>query len=122
MTGGWFYHKFYLGNGDSTPTQISRKIGHQIQHTTSASRWLDTYVGAGYEIIDIDKEINAIDNKTYMVTEVGMKIRFNITKTPFKIFRHLGTDYWGLRLGWKNLGFNPFIYSGFVIEIGAGVF
>ena len=122
MTGGWFYHKIYFGNGDSFNGRINRSFGHQIQHTSSASRWLDTYVGAGYEIVDDNDIETIIQHKAYMVTELGMKIRFNITKTPLGFLKFLGTDYWGLRLGWKNLGFNPFVYSGFVLEIGAGVF
>ena len=122
MTGGWFYHKIYFGNGDSAPDQINRTFGHQIQHTNSASRWLDTYVGGGYEVLDMNNQLGIVENETFFVTEIGMKIRFNITKTPLKAFKWLGTDYWGLRLGWKNLGFNPFFYSGFIIEVGAGVF
>ena len=122
MTGGWFYNKIYLGQNDSTPDHISRSFGHQIQHTNSASRWLDTYVGAGYEYVDVDERIGITDHEFFMVTEIGMKVRINITKTPFKVFKFLGTDYWGIRFGWKNLGFNPFYYSGFVIEVGAGAF
>lgn len=122
MTGGWFYHKFYFGDEDSTPEQVNHFFGHQIQHTNSASRWLDNYIGVGYEVIDIDEELNSTQPRTYLVTEIGMKIRVNITKTPLKFLKFLGTDYWGIRLGWKNLGFNPFIYSGIVLEVGAGAF
>ncbi len=122
MTGGWFYHKFYLGESDSTPDQTNRYFGHQIQHTNSASRWLDNYIGIGYEIIDTDTELGSTNPETFLVTEIGMKVRVNITKTPLKFLKFLGTDYWGIRFGWKNLGFNPFIYSGFVLEIGAGAF
>lgn len=122
MTGGWFYHKFYLGNKDSSPDQIARSFGHQIQHTNSASRWLDNYIGIGYEFVDIDEEVGQIDHHPFLVTEIGMKIRVNITKTPLKFLKFLGTDYWGVRFGWKNLGFNPFYYSGFVLEFGAGAF
>ena len=122
LTGGWFYHKVYFGQGDTYQEELGRTFGHQIQHTTSASRWLDTYIGAGYEIIDRNRSLDVIDNKTFFVSEIGMKIRFNITKTPLAFFKYLGTEYWGLRFGWKNIGYNPFLHSGFVIEIGAGVF
>lgn len=122
MTGGWFYHKFYLGNNDSRPEQIARSFGHQIQHTNSASRWLDNYIGIGYEFVDVDEEIGQTDHHPFLVTEIGMKVRVNITKTPLKFLKFLGTDYWGIRFGWKNLGFNPFYYSGFVLEFGAGAF
>jgi len=122
MTGGWFYQKIYLGNNDSSPNQIARSFGHQIQHTNSASRWIDSYVGAGYEFVDVDEELGVTDHQPFLVTEIGMKVRLNITKTPLKFLKFLGTDYWGIRFGWKNLGFNPFYYSGFVVEIGAGAF
>lgn len=122
ITGGWFYNKIYFGNDDSVGEQINRLIGHQIVHSTSASRWLDSYVAGGYEILDTNFEKDKRHYKAYFVSEIGLKIRINITKTPLKFLRHLGTEYWGVRLGWKNLGFNPFIYSGFVLEIGAGVF
>ena len=122
MTGGWLYNKFYVGGGDSFGNTLSTTFGHQIQHMTSASRWMDSYFGIGYERVDTDFELNSIDMRTYLVTEIGMKIRLNITKTPLKFLKILGTDYWGIRFGWKNLGFSPFIHSGFVIEIGAGAF
>ena len=122
MTGGWFYNRFYTGSGDSFGTELSTLFGHQIQHTNSASRWIDSYMGFGYEIVDVDYEFESQDFKTYLVTEIGMKIRLNITKTPLKFLKVLGTDYWGIRFGWKNLGFTPFEYSGFVVEIGAGAF
>ena len=122
MTGGWFYNKFYIGDGDSSPSELSTLFGHQIQHTNSASRWLDSYIGIGYERVDINRELGAVDMRTLLVTEIGMKIRVNITKTPLKFFKFLGTDYWGIRFGWKNLGFSPFSYNGIVLEIGAGAF
>ena len=123
MTGGWFYNKFYFGDAiDPNTGDFSRVLGHQIQHSTSASRWIDTYVGLGYEVWDDNPDINISDFKTYLASEVGMKIRVNITKTPLKFLKILGTDYWGIKFGWKNLGFNPFVQSGFVLEIGAGAF
>lgn len=124
MTGGWFYNKFYLGNTaeNNLFDGVDRLFGHQIQHTTSAARWIDTYLGFGYELFDLDVLAGQYDYKVYMTSELGLKIRLNITKTPLKFLKYLGTDYWGLRIGWKNLGFNPFISNGFVIELGAGAF
>jgi hypothetical protein len=124
MTGGWFYNKFYLGSTSTNTTfnGIDRVFGHQIQHTTSASRWIDTYVGLGWELFDLDPAEGQYQHKVYMASELGLKIRLNITKTPLKFLRFLGTDYWGLRIGWKNLGFNPFVSNGFVVEFGAGAF
>lgn len=123
MTGGWFYQKFYFGDeSDAVTGDLRRILGHQIQHTTSASRWLDTYLGLGYEILDDNPLVNVVDPKVYMASEIGLKVRVNITKTPLKFLKILGTDYWGVKIGWKNLGFNPFIQSGFVVEVGAGAF
>jgi len=122
ITGGWFYNKIYFGNNDAVGERIGRVFGHQIQHSNSASRWIDSYVGFGYEIIDKDSEIGAIDFDTFLVSEIGMKVRLNITKTPLKFLKFLGTDFWGVRVGWKNIGFNPFFRSGLVVEVGAGAF
>ena len=125
MTGGWLVNKFSTGLGEtdfSGENEIFTKLfGHQILHATSASRWLDTYVALGYEIYDIDIGPETAHD-TFFTSEAGLKIRFNITKTRMKFLRHFGTDYWGLRLGWKNTGFHPFEFSGFVLEIGAGMF
>jgi len=122
LTGGWFYNKIYLGDSDAVSDRIGRVFGHQIQHTNSASRWIDSYVGFGYEILDTDPEFEQQNFNTFLVSEIGMKIRLNITKTPLKFLKVLGTDYWGVRIGWKNIGFNPFFRSGFIVEVGAGAF
>ena len=125
-TGGWLYNKVYLGDFDSvikdSEFAFEKLMGHQITYSSSASRWIDTYIGLGYEIYDInpDKEITNYD--AFFVSEAGIKLRVNIERTPLKFLRHLGTDFWGIRIGWKNLGFSPFVDSGFVVEIGAGVF
>jgi len=123
MTGGWFYNKVYIGNVRQ-PEEIGyrRLWGHQIQHTNSASRWLDTYIGMGYDVLDLDPTPGNTRAKAYLATEVGLKIRVNITVTPLKFLKILGTDYWGIKLGWKNLGFNPYFGNGLVVEFGAGAF
>ena len=125
VTGGWLYHKFYFqpfsSIADST-LSLNKLLGHQIVHASSASRWLDTYVGLGYEIYDTNPKSDITDNKVYFASEAGIKIRVNISKTPLKFLKVLGTDFWGVRLGWKNVGLNRFVNSGFVIEFGAGVF
>jgi len=126
-TGGWIYNKFYFGDFNSianNPSNImfEHLLGHQITYSSSASRWVDTYIGVGYEIFDRDIDPEIIDYKAFLVSEAGIKFRFDITKTPLRFLRHLGTDFWGLRAGWKNLGFSPFVDSGFVLEFGAGAF
>ena len=126
LTGGWLYHKISFGRFDTNITDstfvFQKLLGHEIVYTSSASKWIDTYVGLGYEVYDEDSRPNFRKAKVEMVSEVGIKIRLNISSTPLKFLRFLGTDFWGLRLGWKNVGFSPFIYNGFVIELGAGVF
>lgn len=122
MTGGWLYNKVYFGNGDAVDSHYTTLIGHQIVHTSSASRWLDPYLGMGYEVYDANPEKDVQDYYADFVSEIGLKLRVNIRHTPARFLRFLGTDFWGLRLGWKNVGFRDFRYSGFVIEFGAGVF
>jgi len=132
FTGGWFYHNLYLGlsnpfrrDATSQPTpniQSKRLFGHQIVHTNSASNWIDTYIGLGYEFLDTNPIEAKFKYKAHFVSEVGLKIRFNLSKTPLKFLTFVGPDFWGVRLGWKNVGLNPFIESGFVIAVGAGLF
>ncbi|MFT5167659.1 MAG: hypothetical protein ACI8P3_002897 [Saprospiraceae bacterium] len=125
-TGGWIYNKVYLGDFNSiiidSDFSFEKLLGHQITYSSSASRWIDTYIGMGYEIFDVDTDPKKTNYDPFFVSEVGVKIRLNITRSPLRLLRYLGTDFWGLRLGWKNVGFSPFKNSGFVIELGAGVF
>lgn len=122
LTGGWLFNKVYIGNEDATNDLYTTFIGHQIVHTPSASRWVDPYIGMGYEIYDSNPERLITDYKGIFVSEIGLKLRVNVVHTPLKFLRHLGTEFWGLRFGWKNVGFQQFSHSGFVIEFGAGVF
>lgn len=128
MTGGYFYNKFSFGlgkssfNDDKTGGVFGKAFSHQIVHTNSASRWIDTYVGMGYEIYDINFLTSSADYKAFFVSEAGLKLRLNVSHTPVKFLKYLGTEFWGVRLGWKNTGFKNFLTSGFVLEIGAGVF
>ncbi|NNE25372.1 MAG: hypothetical protein HKN09_00890 [Saprospiraceae bacterium] len=120
MTGGWLYHKLYLTEQriniyDAQPVNI---LGHQIRHSNSASRWLDNYIGFGYEFISNDNGVDEIK----FVSEIGLKIRLNLAVTPLKFLRFLGTDYWGLSMGWRNRGFNNFEGGSFVLTLGAGAF
>ncbi len=125
MTGGWIYHKLYFGDLNIIENSQERYIkifGHQVVHSPSASRWLDTYIGLGYEFHEVNTDPEKTKYNVFFVSEAGIKMRLNINNTPFKFLRTLGTDFWGIKMGWKNVGFHPFIDSGFVIEIGAGAF
>ena len=122
MTGGWLYHKIYFGNEDAFDGRYENIFGHQIVHTPSASRWLDPYIGMGYEIYDKNDERGVTDYSGTFVSEIGFKLRLNVSHTPLKFLKYLGTSFWGVRMGWKNVGFDFFKQSGFVVELGAGVF
>ena len=125
LTGGWLYHKIYLPLDtivSQSGIEYERILGHQIMHSSSASRWIDTYVGLGYEWHGDILENGNVDRKLRFVSEAGLKVRLNISKTPLRFLKYLGGEFWGIRFGWKNVGFQNFLQSGFVLEIGAGSF
>jgi hypothetical protein len=89
-------------------------------YTTSASRWVDGYFAAGAKW---DKN-DAGDPHTYFASETGLKFRANLGHTPLKFLRHLGTDFWGVRVGLTYVGANAWSFEdiGYVMEFGAGSF
>ena len=115
MIGGWLvqrvYFNFGLISGDF------KVWGHQFTYTPSASRWIDWYVGGGYQVRDIGGDVN----KTRFTYEAGNKFRVNVSHSPFKFLRYLGSDFWGLRVGVQALGWPEIEALGFIIEVGAGV-
>jgi len=125
LTGGWLYHKIYLPF-DTVMTSngqfYDRILGHQVVHSSSASRWIDTYVGLGYEWHQDILPENQFDGKLRFVSEAGIKVRLNISKTPLRFLKYISGRFWGIRIGWKNVGFREFRQAGFVLEIGAGAF
>ncbi len=126
MTGGWFINKFYNGRGDYyTEKNASGKVtrstdrtlfGHMVMHMSSASRWLDPYVGMGYEINDYDEREDARHYKMDFAAEVGFKIRFNLKMKP--LFKK--PKFLGIRIGYRMTGFAPIKETGLLFEIGAG--
>jgi hypothetical protein len=44
---------------------------------------------------------------TTWVTESGIKLRFDLTRTPLRFMRKLGTSFFGLRAGIQRLGTLP---------------
>ena len=112
ITGGWLVNRVYFKD-----TKL-RDFGYNILYTTSASRWVDGYFAAGFEI---DEEPN-LPTKTSFVSETGIKFRFNLGRTP--VVRHLSklTDFWGFRAGIRYVGYRQFNELGYAIEIGAGSF
>ena len=99
-TGGWVYNKLYIFDfkdvvNNVPALEFEKLLGHQITYSSSASRWIDTYIGMGYEVYDANPEKGVRDYKTFFVSEVGVKIRLNVERTALQFLRHLGTDFWG---------------------------
>jgi hypothetical protein len=91
-----------------------------VTYMPSASRWMDTYLGAGYEGEDVEEEDGSVTRDRGFVLEAGLKFRANIAYSPLKFLPF--TDFWGVRLGIKNRGFWDVDRLTYVIEIGAGSF
>jgi len=130
IAGGWLVHRLYSGGidfdfdsyrTDSGPS-YKRIFGYQAGYSASASRWVDSYFGLGFEFLDADLDQGEEKFKPFFVSEVGLRFRVNVTYTPLKFLQIFGTKFWGIRIGWKQTGIHSFINNGFVIEIGAGAF
>jgi len=114
MTGGYLVHRMYLKG------RKLRDFGWMITYMPSASRWMDTYVGAGYEAEDVDQDDGSVTRSRDFVLETGLKFRANIAYSPLKFLPF--TDFWGVRVGIKNRGFWQVGRLTYVVAIGAGSF
>jgi hypothetical protein len=114
MTGGYLVHRMYFKN------KKLRDFGWMVTYMPSASRWMDTYLGAGYEAEDMEEEDGSVSRDRGFVMETGIKFRANIAHSGVKFLPF--TDFWGVRLGIKNRGFWDVDRLTYVIEIGAGSF
>jgi hypothetical protein len=117
LSGGWLVNRMYLKD-----TGL-RDFGWLLHYTTSASRWVDGYLAAGWErdvadVVDMPEGATRVRN--LFVTETGFKLRVNIHHTPLKFLTKLGTDFWGLRVGIRTVDIWDFDQIGYVIEFGAG--
>jgi len=92
---------------------LSKVFGWNVLLTPSASRFMDVYFSAGIR----DEKGDA---GTGFETELGVKFRANVAHSPLKFMGKL-TDFWGVRGGFRYVGFSKFSQLGYVIEIGAGV-
>lgn len=115
MMGGYFLHRVILKDDDL------RDFSWLVLYTPSASRWIDTYVAAGYEKDVADVGPGLTETHRDFVFETGLKFRANISKTPIR-FLTFFTDYWGVRFGIKNRGFWTIDRLTYVFELGAGSF
>ncbi len=74
-----------------------------------------------WDVVDLPEgSENPTKTETNFVLETGIKFRFNVRFSPFKFLATL-TDFWGLRVGIRNVGafeINKLVY---VLELGAGV-
>ena len=60
-------------------------------------------------------------SETQFAYETGSKFRFNINFTRLRFLRHLGSDFWGVRVGLQAREFPDVSNITWVVEIGAGV-
>lgn len=114
LAGGWLVNRMY-GKDKNL-----RDFGHNILYTSSASRWFDGYFAVGYELDRFDEIDGSTSLDPNFVAETGVKFRVQAEHTPLSIFSKL-TDFWGLRLGIRYLGFTEIRELGFVVEFGAGI-
>jgi len=108
ISGGWLVNRIYFKD------EGLKDFGWNILYTPSASRWVDSYFSAGLET---DHDLS----RTFFASEFGVKLRFNVAESPVKFLKSI-TDFWGIRLGIRYLGYNSFNDLGYVMEFGAGTF
>jgi len=109
--GGWLLNRIILKD------KKMRDFSWNLLYTTSASRWIDGYFTLGWEW-----DNDGTSTTSHFMTETGVKIRGNLSHSPFRFLSKLGTDFWGLRLGLRSWGFAGFDKLGYIVEIGAGTF
>lgn len=108
--GGWFVNRVYLKDYDL------RDVSWNLMYSPAASRWIDSYFAAGWEW-----DSDGTTTTTNFMVETGVKLRFSIAHSPLKFASFL-TDFWGVRVGVKNIGLSDWSYLGWVFELGAGTF
>ena len=113
LAGGWFVHRIYAQGADF------EDFGWLINYSPSASRWFDGYFAVGLEW-DYQVQDGVASTKRYTVTESGIKLRFDVTRTPLRFMGKLGSSFLGLRAGIQFRGVWSFDNIGYVFEFGAG--
>jgi len=117
LSGGFVMHRMYLKD------EGFRDFGWQATYMSSASRWFDTYFGAGVEVDRYDdpteESPNQTSTRTDFVLETGFKFRANVEAIKWLSW---ATPFWGARFGIKNYGFSNIDRLTYVIEFGAGAF
>ena len=115
LSGGFIMHRMYLKDDGL------RDFGWQLMYTPSASRWFDTYFGAGVEwdAEPTTEDPSVWETQTDFVLETGFKFRANVEAIKWLSW---ATPFWGVRFGIKNYGFANIDKLTYVIEFGAGAF
>jgi hypothetical protein len=114
LIGGWIVNRIYFQD------KFLRDFGYSLLYTPSASRFMDPYLSAGFEM---DREVNAEGKgitEWKPVMETGLKFRANVSYSPLKFLRFI-SPFWGFRIGIKNTGFPLIKNLNYIFEIGAGV-
>lgn len=114
LIGGWIVNRIYFQD------KFLRDFGYSMLYTPSASRFMDPYLSAGFEI---DEEVNSEGKTTTEwkpVMETGLKFRANVSYSPLKFLRFI-SPFWGFRVGIKNTGFPLIKELNYIFEFGAGV-
>ena len=82
----------------------------------SASRWFDQYAAMGFETDRYTDDAGVDQTKRDFALELGIKFRF---RSPVSL--GLITNFWGFRMGIKNIGAIDIDHMKYVFEFGAGV-
>lgn len=116
MAGGYISHRMYFKDKNL------RDFGWMLHYTPSASRWIDTYLSTGVEWDKVslpEGSEKSTETHTNFVFETGIKFRFNLYYSPLKFLTKI-TDFWGVRIGIRNVGAFDIKRLVYVIEFGAG--
>jgi len=115
LSGGFIMHRMYLKDDGL------RDFGWQLMYTSSASRWFDTYFGAGVEwdASRTTADPSVWETQADFVLETGFKFRANVEAIKWLSW---ATPFWGFRFGIKNYGFANIDKLTYVLEFGAGAF
>ena len=112
LTGGYLVHRFTFQDNNF------RDLSWMLMYTPSASRWIDKYVAVGFETDrSADPDGDGVkQTERDFALELGFKFRFRM---PHSL--GLVTNFWGFRVGMKNVGAVNVDHIKYVFEFGAGV-
>ncbi|HMT11889.1 MAG TPA: hypothetical protein PKA39_09750, partial [Ignavibacteria bacterium] len=83
LIGGWIVNRVYFQD------KFLRDFGYSLLYTPSASRFMDPYLSAGFEMDrEVDSEGNSI-TEWKPVMETGLKFRANVSYSPLKFLRFI---------------------------------